>query len=403
METLISNVMLVLPERLCGPEAWLMAKDGRIAGFGVGHQPDVPGARRLDGCGAYLCPGFVDTHVHGGGGADFRDGTEEAYLRALHVHLAGGTTTIVPTLSSATKETMLQSISVFNHLKGNEDALSSIPRLAGLHLEGPYFSQQQRGAQDPEIIRDPDPAEYREILAATPHIRIWSIACELPGALELGRELAGRGICASIGHSNATAEQAIAAVEAGYSSVTHLYSSCSYLHRNGPYREGGVVEAAFLLRDLDVEVIADGVHLPPLFLRLIYGIKGAEHITLVTDCIRPGGVPCHEGDMSYDDVGKKHPVYLENDVAVVPDRSSFAGSIATTSRLVRTMVQKCGVGLPEAVRMASLNPARRLGLGGEIGSIALGKRADLLLLDRQLVVQRVLLSGDEVPLTMGQE
>ena len=107
--------------------------------------------------------------------------------------------------------------------------------------------------------------------------------------------------------------------------------------------------------------------------------------------------------MSYDDVGKKHPVYLENDVAVVPDRSSFAGSIATTSRLVRTMVQKCGVGLPEAVRMASLNPARRLGLGGEIGSIALGKRADLLLLDRQLVVQRVLLSGDEVPLTMGQE
>ena len=102
METLISNVTLVLPERLCGPEAWLMAKDGRIAGFGVGHQPDVPGARRLDGCGAYLCPGFVDTHVHGGGGADFRDGTEEAYLRALHVHLAGGTTTIVPTLSSAT-------------------------------------------------------------------------------------------------------------------------------------------------------------------------------------------------------------------------------------------------------------------------------------------------------------
>ena len=128
--------------------------------------------------------------------------------------------------------------------------------------------------------------------------------------------------------------------------MTHLYSSCSYLHRNGPYREGGVVEAAFLLRDLDVEVIADGVHLPPLFLRLIYGIKGAEHITLVTDCIRPGGVPCHEGDMSYDDVGKKHPVYLENDVAVVPDRSSFAGSIATTLRLVRTMVQKCGVGLP---------------------------------------------------------
>ena len=112
METLISNVTLVLPERLCGPEAWLMAKDGRIAGFGVGHQPDVPGARRLDGCGAYLCPGFVDTHVHGGGGADFRDGTEEAYLRALHVHLAGGTTTIGPTLSSATKETMLQSISV---------------------------------------------------------------------------------------------------------------------------------------------------------------------------------------------------------------------------------------------------------------------------------------------------
>lgn len=394
MRKLIKNVGLVLPESLL-EDAWILIKDGLIADFGQGRLPKMAETEIIDGYGSYLCPGFVDTHVHGGGGADFRDCTEEAYLRALGAHLRGGTTTIVPTLSSAPKQILLDSIAIYNCLKKKEGSLSDIPHLGGLHLEGPYFSQEQRGAQDPKVIRNPDPKEYHEILNATSHIRIWSIACELTGALDLGRELVSRGICASIGHSNATAEQAIAAYEAGYSCVTHLYSGCSSLHRNGPYREGGVVETAFLLKNLDVEVIADGVHLPPLFLKLIYQIKGTEHISLITDCIRPGGTPYSEGEKAYEDIDRKHPIFLENSVAIMPDRKNFAGSIATTSHLVRTMVKMCDIDLPSAVRMASLNPARKIGLGDEIGSIERGKRADLLLLNRHLEVERVMLSGRE--------
>jgi N-acetylglucosamine-6-phosphate deacetylase len=191
-------------------------------------------------------------------------------------------------------------------------------------------------------------------------------------------------------------KQAITAYDAGYSCVTHLYSGCSSLHRNGPFREGGVVEAAFLLDDLDVEVIADGVHLPPPFLRLIFKIKGPEKVALITDCIRPGGTHYHEGDVAYDDIEKAHPVLLENQVAIMPDRKNFAGSIATSSRLVRTIVQKCGISLPEAVRMAALTPARMLGLEQEIGSIAVGKRADLLLMDKSLNIEECFLSGASV-------
>jgi N-acetylglucosamine-6-phosphate deacetylase len=395
MQRLIKNVTVVLPDMLL-KEAWLLISGDRIAGFGKGTAPVLAEAEVVEGNGGFLSPGFVDTHVHGGCGADFRDGTKEAFLAALRAHLFGGTTTIVPTLSSAAKETLLNSIEIYNGLKEHESALTQIPHLAGIHLEGPYFSQEQKGAQDSELIRNPDPKEYFEILGATEHIRRWSVACELPGALALGRELEKRGICASIGHSNATMKQAITAYDAGYSCVTHLYSGCSSLHRNGPFREGGVVEAAFLLDDLDVEVIADGVHLPPPFLRLIFKIKGPEKVALITDCIRPGGTHYHEGDVAYDDIEKAHPVLLENQVAIMPDRKNFAGSIATSSRLVRTIVQKCGISLPEAVRMAALTPARMLGLEQEIGSIAVGKRADLLLMDKSLNIEECFLSGASV-------
>ena len=384
MKKLYKNAEIVLEDSVV-PGGWLLAENNIIKDYGQGKAPESVcenGDDITDCSGRYLCPGFVDTHVHGGGGGDFRDESEEAFLAALRTHYKGGTRTIVPTLSSATKECMLNSIRIYNSIKEREDEFEDIPYLAGLHLEGPYFSQEQRGAQDPELIRNPDPEEYLEILDSTPHIKRWSIACELPGAGELGLELSKRGICASVGHSNATAEQVLEAVgKHGYSCVTHLYSGCSYLHRNGPYREGGVVEAAFLLKDLMVEVIGDGKHLPPLFLKLIYQIKGPDRICLVTDCLRPGGTDYVEGQTVFDDKEGKHQVILENGVAVMPDRKNFAGSISTTSNLVRVMVNDVGVPVYEAVRMAALNPAKMLGLSDRIGSIKRGKNADLVILD----------------------
>ena len=281
-------------------------------------------------------------------------------------------------------------------MRQREAQLPPLPRLAGVHLEGPYFSQKERGAQDETIIRLPDAAEYERILEQAPCLRRWSIACELPGALELGERLHKRGIMASVGPSDAPPAQVYAAFERGFHSVTHLYSGCSVLHRNGPHREGGVVEAAFLIDEMDVEVIADGVHLPPDFLRLIYKIKGPEHIALITDSIRAGAADVPEGTVVYDDKEGRRPICIKGGVAVMPDGKNFAGSIATTSRLVRTMVQRAGVELTAAVRMAALTPARMLGMDAEIGSIAVGKRADLLLLDSGLQVQGVIRDGKQV-------
>lgn len=396
MSLLIKDVNLVLPDRVI-EGGWLAVKDGVIADFARGEVPAPACDEVLEGNGAYLMPGFVDTHVHGGGGFSFNDETEAAWLTALRLHLKGGTTTIVPTFTSDTQASFLKNIAIFNDLKEREESFTDIPHLAGLHLEGPYFSPLQCGAQAGDIIRNPNKAEYEEILAACPYIKRWSIACELEGALEMGQRLKELGICASIGHSNATWEEANRAVEeGGYSCVTHLYSSCSTLHRNGPYREGGVVEAAFLRDDLDVEMIADGVHLPPLFMQLIYKIKGEDHIAMVTDCIRPGGTNYTEGEMVYLDREKTQRGFLENRVAVLETRACFAGSIATTSRLIRTAIVDAGFPIPSAVKMLTLTPARMLGLDDRIGSIEKGKQADLVMMDRNFNLELCFLNGRAV-------
>ncbi len=395
MQTLITDTTVVLPTGYI-EHGYVICRDGRIAAIGQGDAPEGDYTHRLCGKGKYLTPGFVDIHVHGGAGAEFIDGTREGYMQILRAHLAGGTTTIVPTLSSGALETVLRAVEVFNELKEEEADLNSIPHLAGIHMEGPYFSLEQAGAQDPDIIHPPRKEEYMAILDATEHICRWSAACELEGALEFGRFLAERGIGVSIGHSNATTEEAERAVSYGYSSVTHLYSGCSLVHRNGPFREGGVVEAALLLDSLDVEMIADGAHLPRELLQLIYKIKGAEHVALVTDCIRCGGKSYADGTVLPYSKERNLSVVIERGVAIMPGGKSFAGSLATSSQLVRTMVHTAGVSLCDAVRMASLTPARLIGKDGEIGSIETGKRADILLLDHDLQVCEILMDGEPV-------
>ena len=393
MQTLITDVALVLPSGYV-KDGYIICKDGRILDFGTGTAPKGTYSHVIHGDGGYLTPGFVDIHVHGGAGAEFIDGTKEDYLKILKAHLSGGTTTIVPTFSSSPLDKILCAIEAFHILKAEENELKTIPHLAGIHMEGPYFSPEQAGAQDPDILHTPCEEEYSAILNATDSICRWSVACELDGALEFGRLLAKRNISASIGHSNATAAQVEEAIHYGYSSITHLYSGCSVIHRNGPFREGGVVEAAFLSDQLDVEVIADGAHLPRELLQLIYKIKGPEHIALVTDCIRCGGKEYRDGTVLPYNSERNINVVIERGVAIMPDGKSFAGSLATTSQLVRTMVNIAGVPLYDAVRMASLTPARMIGLDRETGSIAIGKRADLALLDRDLRVKEVFLNGE---------
>ncbi|NLZ76706.1 MAG: amidohydrolase family protein [Spirochaetales bacterium] len=389
MKALIRNVRLIMPDRVMD-DAHLVIRDGLIDDFGTGAYPKGEFTGIIDGKGAYLSPGFVDTHVHGGGGASFHDGTEEAIRTVLDVHLKGGTTSILPTLTSLTHERYLQVLPLFSDL----DDVG--PEIEGIHMEGPYCSGSVVGAQDVKTYRTVDYREVEAYLAICPKIRKWTAACEKEGGMGFGRFLDRKGIVASIGHSDATLEETLEAYDNGYRHVTHLYSSCSSYHREGAYRKAGIVEAAFLIDGMDVEAIGDGVHLPKEFLQLIYKIKGPEHICLVTDATRWGGANLPDGTKTFSDVEEKHVVFIENGVALVEDGSCFAGSIATADRLVRTVTKIAGIPLVDAVRMATLTPARTIGIDRYVGSIARGKRANLLLFDDDIDIEGVFVRGRRV-------
>ncbi|NLM76654.1 MAG: N-acetylglucosamine-6-phosphate deacetylase [Ruminococcaceae bacterium] len=388
MKTLLHGACVVFPNH--SETTDVLLEHGSIIGIGdrLGCQPDIT----VDASGCYLTPGFIDMHVHGGGDALFGDCTPEAFRTIMRTHVRHGTTAMLSTLSASSTDTINACLDVYKTVKEASSA-EPLPDLLGVHLEGPYFSGAERGAQDSAHLRLPDPEEYLSILERSPYIRKWSAACELPGALDLGRVLARRGIIASIGHSDASFAEVRTALEAGYSCITHFYSGCSSLRREQAWRRAGVVEAGFFFDDIWVEVIADGCHLPESLLKLIYKIKGPENICLITDAIRAAGVPDAEQFYAGGSARDASHFIVEKGVAFVPDRSVFAGSIATTDRLVRTMVQLAGVPLVEAVRMATLVPARRLGVDDRKGSITPGKDADLVLLNQQLEAVDVYIRG----------
>ena len=258
MKTAIVNGRLVLPYGV--REGSILIEDGRIADVTIGQSPSPSDADVIDAGGRYVSPGFIDMHTHGAGGYDFMDGTVDDIYGACRAHLEHGTTTILPTSMTSTKESLFDFIGLFNSVELVKDGC---PEILGLHLEGPYFAASQCGAQDPAFLRAPDKAEYAMLLAACPDILRWTIAPELPGALEMGDWLAAHGAAASVGHSNATYEQVCEAALHGFRSITHLYSVMSTITREGGYRRAGVVESAYLLPGLFCELIADGRHLPP--------------------------------------------------------------------------------------------------------------------------------------------
>lgn len=365
----------------------VILEDGRIAEVTA---RDLPSDTVIDARGQYVSPGFIDIHTHGGGDADFMDGTPEAFLTAAELHARFGTTTLVPTATSGTAEEMSGMEAAFEQALSKNERGADMP---GLHLEGPYFSMAQRGAQDPKYVRNPDPAEYLPLLGHSRHILRWSAAPELPGALEFGRELKRRGILAAIGHTDADYDQVAAAAQAGYSHVTHLYSCMSTVHRKNAFRYAGVVEAAYLLDELTVEVIADGVHLPASLLQFVYRFKGPDKIALVTDSMRGAGMPDGLSVLGSRKNGQQ--VLIEDGVAKLMDRSAFAGSVATTDRLVRNMIRLGGASLPDAVKMATETPARIMGFVDR-GRLQAGLRADLVFFDDEIRVSRTMVAGRTV-------
>jgi N-acetylglucosamine-6-phosphate deacetylase len=349
---------------------------------------EAPDALQIDANENYVAPGFIDIHVHGGGGYDFMDATETAFLKAAELHVQYGTTSITPTTLSSSKEELLQVLSLY------ESANSKNTRGAqfiGLHLEGPYISMNQRGAQDARFIRNPNPNEYKDILSRTASIKRWSAAPELDGAIEFGNYLKSKGILPAIAHTDAVYEEVLQAINAGYTLITHLYSAMSGVTRRNAMRYAGVIESAFLLDELSVEIIADGVHLPSPLLKLIYKIKGADKIALITDAMRAAGMPDGESILGSKQNGLK--VIVEDNVAKLPDRSSFAGSVATANRLVRNMITLAEVPLFDAVKMMTATPATIMGIQEKKGSLAAGKDADLIILDENIIIHGTMVMG----------
>lgn len=384
MKTRIQNVRLVQDGQI--RPSVLLIEDGKIAAVLPGGAfPEADEV--IDGGGRYLSHGFVDIHTHGGGGHDFMDATEDAYLGAAKMHASHGTTGLAVTTLAASKEEILDSFAIYEKAKSKSQG----SRLLGVHLEGPYLSPAQSGAQDPKYIRTPKREEYEEIVAACPDILRWTIAPEIPGALELADYLREHGILPSMGHTDATYDQVREALSHGFNHVTHLYSATSSIVRVKGFRHPGVLESAYLLDDITVEIIADGCHLPAPLLQMVYRFIGPKRTALITDSMRGAGMP--EGESILGSLKNGQRVIIEDGVAKMPDYSAFAGSVATTDRLVRNMVELAGVSLPDAVMMATETPARILGKGDTLGRVAAGRNADLVLFDSHIEIAMTMVGG----------
>ncbi len=337
----------------------------------------------IDAKGGYVLPGGVDIHVHGGGGRDFMETTEDAFLTAVEAHRAHGTTSIFPTLSSSTTQMISDAADTCDKLM--KDPMNGI---LGLHLEGPYFNPKMAGGQLPENIRIPQPEEYVPLIEQHPCIKRWDAAPELPNTEEFARYLRSKGIVVSLGHTAARDEEVERGYQAGFNLATHFYCAMTASHKEGIYRFDGTVEAVYLRDGINVEMICDGIHVPPVILRMIHKLKGTERVALITDAL---ACAASDSKAAFDP-----RVIIEDGVCKLADHSAIAGSIATMDRLIRTCVLKAKIPMEDVARMASETPARIMGVYDRKGSISHGKDADIMIFDKDIILTNVIQMGREV-------
>ncbi len=387
MTTVIRNGKIIVDDEILVGKS-LYFEDGKITAL---TDEQLPANEIIDAKGNYVSAGFIDMHTHGAGGYDFLDETVEAYLTAAEMMARHGATAIAPTLTSVDAEGIKRSVAVYKEAKKQNDKGAEF---LGLHAEGPYFAESQKGAQESRFIHHFVPEEYREILdAADGAILRWSAAPELEGMEDFAKYARERGVMLSMGHTDADYEDAMRAYELGFTHLTHFYSAMSTVHRRNAFRYAGVVEAGYLTDGMTVEIIADGIHLPTPLLKLIYKVKGADSIALITDSIRAAGMP--EGPSVIGRIDNGMEVIVEDGVAKLLDRTAFAGSVATYDRLVRNMINMAEVPLTDAIKMASKTPARILGLATK-GELKSGYDADIVIFDGDINVKRTVIGGRTV-------
>ena len=363
----------------------LLIIDGKIAAIGYGF--NIPeNTQIIDAENKYVAPGFIDIHLHGGGGYDFMDCSLEAFKAISETHLKNGTTTMVPTAVSAKFEDILKLIETY------KEAIPHCPNFYGIHLEGPYISKNQKGAHHEELLHAPTDDETDTLLKVGKGIikRI-TAAPELENMDSFSRKMTENGINLALGHSDATSDIALKAFKNGFSHVTHLYSATPGVRKINQVVKAGVIEAAYLDDNVTVELIADGKHAAVDALRLAVKIKGTDMVALVTDALRPAGTNVTESWL-----GAKIPenrVIIEDGVAKLPDRSSFAGSIATSNMLLKQSVLHYGIPLADSVKMITGTTAKILGLKSK-GRLCENFDADIVIFDEKYDLESVILKGE---------
>ena len=382
---LIKNANAVLPDEVRHTN--VLIKGGKIECIGYQGKAD----REIDINGDYLLAGFIDVHIHGGGGADFMDATPEAFETAVKAHLKHGTTTLLPTAMTASESDLTDFLNAFKEFRKNSVYSAVTP---GVHLEGPYFSganAKSSGAQPTDLLRLPDEAEMDRLLrVADGDILRWDAAPELKGSDMFARKCKENGIICSIAHSAATSEEAQKGIDNGFSHVTHFYNAVTTYRKVGQKVLAGVVEAAYLNDNVTVELICDGRHIPRDILRLALKIKGADKVCAITDGMRIAGTKMQKGKLGSLKSGTD--VIVDDGVAKLPDMSSFAGSIATMDRCLSVLCNNYGIDIVTASKMLSQAPARLIGLYDSIGSIETNKNADLVIVDQKYNIKQVLQS-----------
>jgi len=372
-------------ERIVTPAGTLAGevalRGGRIIAVGA----PLRGGELVDLGSRWLVPGLIDTHVHGGGGAQLASADPDEIAAAAAFHAQHGTTALLATTVSAPVRSLASILAAIADVaEGARRGAQPGAQVLGAHLEGPFVSRRRAGALDPASFLDPDPRVLEALLAAgRGSVRIVTLAPELPGALELVGALARAGVIASVGHSDATYEQVRLAALAGARSVTHAFNAMRPLH----HREPGVLGAALDLPALGCELIADGHHVSAPALRLALGAKGPGAIRLVTDAMQAAGMPDGEYRLG------RARVEVAQGRAVLAGSDTIAGSTLTMDAAVATMAALCGLSVPQAAALASTVPARLLGLGERKGAIAPGYDADLTILGEDLAACGTLVGG----------
>lgn len=373
--------------RILTPKGWLdggsIVTDGNRIRCVSNIDLHVVGAEIIDVNGGYIVPGGIDMHTHGGGGRDFIEGCEDAFRKAVNAHLKHGTTSIYPTLSSSTIPTIEAACNVCEKLMAEANS-----PVLGLHIEGSYINPKEAGAQNPVLIKAPVIYEYETLLSKYKCIKRWDEAPELPGSVRFIKTCNMHGVLTALTCTRATYKDVVEAHKAGMTHAAHFYNAMPVVYKEHEFKVPGTVESVYAMQDMTVEVIADGLHVPPVMLKVLHKIKGVERTALITDSL---AYAASEGDVS-----AEPRVIMEDGVCKLADRSALAGSIATMDTLIRTCIQKANIPMEDAFRMASETPAKIMGVFDRKGSIEEGKDADIIVFDKDINLTYVMQMGNEV-------